>query len=67
MRSVGLNHTCLENICCIMNIPISMTVKNFNHNSNIPQDVSNFVVQRSMNNAASELKKIRKRRKYFRY
>lgn len=57
MRTVGLDHTGLEKICCMMNIPKPMTVKNFNNISDLLGNAAKTVAEKSMNDAVTELKK----------
>ena len=59
MRTVGLDHTDLEKIRCMLNIPKQMTVKNYNYSSDILCNAAKFVAERSMKDATSQLKKSR--------
>ena len=46
----------------------TLTVKNFNHTSNILRDVAKVVAQKCMDYDVSQLKNIKRRRsRYFRY
>ena len=58
MRTVGLDHTGLDKLCCMMNLPKAMTVKNFNRISDTLSDAAKHVAETSMNNAVVALKKI---------
>ena len=58
MITVGLDHTGLDKICCMMNLPKAMTVKNFNRISDTLSDAAKHVAETSMNNAVVALKKI---------
>ena len=52
MRTVGLDHTGLDKICCMMNLSKTiMTVKNFNRISDTLSDVAKHVAETSMNHA----------------
>ena len=57
LRSCGVGHTGLEKICCILNMPKPMTVMNCNNISNNIRDSAKQIAERSMNNAAVELKR----------
>ena len=55
MRTIGSDHTGLEKLCSILNLPKPMTVKNFNNISNTLRDAAKAVAENSMNAAAREL------------
>ena len=57
LRSCGVGHTGLETICCVLNMPKPMTVMNYNNISNNIRDSAKQMAERSMNNAAVELKR----------
>ena len=56
-RSCGFGHTNLEKLCCVLNIPKTMTVSSYNSISNNVRDAVKLVAEKSMNNAVNELKK----------
>ena len=55
MRTIGSDHTGLEKLCGILNLPKPMTVKIFNIISNTLRDAAKAVAENSMNAAAREL------------
>ena len=57
MRTVGLDHTGLDKLCCMMNLPKAMTVKN-NRISDTLSDAAKHVAETSMNNGVVALKKL---------
>ena len=57
MRTVGLDHTGLDKLCCMMNLPKAMTVKSFNRISDTLSDAAKHVAETNMNNAVVTLKK----------
>ena len=56
LRSCGVGHTGLEKVCCILNMPKSMTVMNYNNISNNIRDSEKQIAEQSMNSAAVEVK-----------
>ena len=56
MRTIGFDHTGLEKMCGMLNLPKPMTVKTFNNISNTPRDAAKAVAENSMNSAARELR-----------
>ena len=54
MRTIGSDHTGLEKLCGILNLPKPITIKNFNNMSNTLRDA---VAENSMNAAARELRR----------
>ena len=54
-RTIGSDHTGLEKLCGMLNLPKPMTVKNFNNISNVLRDATKAVAENSMNAAAREL------------
>ena len=56
-RTCGFGHTGLEKLCCVLNLPKPMTVKNYNRISDNVGNAAKLVAETSMNNAVSELKK----------
>ena len=55
MRTVGSDHTGLEKLCGMRNLPKPTTVKNYNNISNAIRDATKAVAETSMNAAAREL------------
>ena len=56
MRTIGDDHTSLEKLGGMLNMPKPMTVKNFNNISNILRGAAKVVAEKSMNAAAYDLK-----------
>ena len=57
MRTIGVDHTGLEKLCGMLNMPKPMTVKNFNNNSNMVRDAAKVVAEKSMVVAVNDLRK----------
>ena len=57
LRTCGLVYAALEKLCCIMNMPKTMTVTNFDKITNKIRNSAKVVAEISMNNDAAELKK----------
>ena len=57
MRTIGVDHTGLEKLCGMLNMPKPMTVKNFNNNSNMLRDAAKVVAEKSMVVAVNDLRK----------
>ena len=56
MRTIGGNHTSLEKLGGMLNMPKPMTVKIFNNIRNILHDAAKVVAERIMNAADNDLK-----------
>ena len=57
MRTIGVDHTGLENLCGMLNMPKPMTVKQFNYNSNMLCHAAKGVAEKSMVVAVNDLRK----------
>ena len=58
VRTIGSDHTGLEKLCGMLNLPKPTTVKNFNNISNAIRDATKAVAENSMNAAARECETI---------
>ena len=59
MRSVGLDHSGLDKLCGMLNMPKPMTIKNFNNISSNLRDVAKVVAEKTMVDAIDELRTYR--------
>ena len=53
-RTIGGDHTSLEELCGMLNMPKPMAVKNFNNISNVLRDAAKVVAEKSMNAAVND-------------
>ena len=56
MRAIGAGHSALEKLCCHLNMPHPMTSCNYNKISNTIKDTVKDVAEKSMADAAKELR-----------
>ena len=56
MRTIGGDHTSLEKLCDMLHMLKPMNVKNYNNISNDLRDAAKVVAEKSLNDAANDLK-----------
>ena len=57
MRTIGVDHSGLDKLCVMLNMPKPMTVKKINNNSNMLRDTAKVVTEKSMVVAANNFRK----------
>ena len=56
MRATGVGYTPLKKLCCYLNMPEPMSSDNYDNISKTVKDVTKFVAEKSMADAAKEVK-----------
>ena len=56
MRAIGVGYTPLKKLCCYLNMPEPMSSDNYDNISKTVKDVTKVVAEKSMADAAKEIK-----------